>query len=444
MYPISTRDRRGQWLAIGVLILGALIRVAGALAAVEVADVQRMHEVAQVVLNGENPYARPDFYVYPPPWMFVEAGSLLLARWSGLPFSLIVRVWPILADVGIGLLIQRWLRRRGVSEARAAAWSAVYLLNPVSIIITALHGQFDAVPGLLSLLAVRWASESAERRWWASGLALGAAAAFKPFPILLFPWCAAAVGPGAVRRLRYALAAALPIACVTAPFLLGPDRLLVLQRMFLYSGVSDLGYSAVLRAIWLVRTGSYWLPGTLGPDLAHLTRWTFLVSFAALFLFAARRLAAQLDRAAVLTYLLFLTVFTGISAQYFCWPLPFAALRRDRRVLWYSAAALGALIGFYLVFWPPILIGRWNPFGSGIQGQFGPLYLIGAFAQWIAALIWMCQEMACAAIGTADSHVRLPPPRTLLLRPLLIIAIGFGPAVPEIIPMIRALLRGLS
>jgi hypothetical protein len=442
--PVYARTLLRPRLGFGLaLLLGLGIRLGVAAVGVEVADVQRMHEVAEAVLAGQNPYLRADFYVYPPPWMFVEAGSLLLSRWTGIPFPIVIKSWPTLADLGIAALVRTLLMRRGLGSARATAWALAYLFNPVSITITAAHGQFDALPSLLSLLALAWLAPQSGPRHWRSALALGAAIALKPFPVLLVPWYASAAGPG-IRRLQYLLLAGLPVAVSLVPFL-GPGRDAMLQSMLGYSGVYDLGYGAVLRAAWLVKTGSYWLPGTIGQDLAQMTKLAFGASYLLLFLLFARR-PETLEQRAVLTYLLFLTVFTGLSAQYLSWLLPFAVLARDRRVFPYSLGATAALIGFYLVFWPAILLGRWNHF-DGIQRQFGVFYLGGTTLAWLAAATWLC-GMVISLTRAVTRVVSVQGISALALayhsRGAVVLGLailGVGPAVPLIIAMVRALIQ---
>lgn len=384
------------------LVLGLAIRVAVVLNSVEVADVQRMHEVGTVVLRGENPYLRPDFYNYPPLWMYVEAGSVRLSQAINVPFQVVIKTWSVVADLAIGVLLYLVARQQGRSRLRAALWTWAYLLNPVSIVVTAAHGQFDSIPGFLSLLALALLVAKPSPRFPVSALALGLAFAIKPNPVLLLPFYAATQGLRLPQRVGYVTLACVPVALTFIPFV-GASTNAMIRGVFGYSGVYDFGYAAVMRGAWMLKTGSYWLPGTVGQDFDQATKYSFGVLYVLLFVLFANR--GGLAKTSTATYLLFLTAFTGISAQYYAWVLPFAVLAEDGMLFVYTVGASAAMVGFYLVFWPAILLGRWNML-DGIQRQFAPLYLSGNLLCWIVCAVWLVVLVVRLAKSSYGSKVQ--------------------------------------
>jgi hypothetical protein len=95
----------------------------------------------------------------------------------------------------------------------------------------------------------------------------------------------------------------------------------------------------------------------------------------------------SLARSSAATYLAFLAVFGAVSTQYYVWPLALMLIS-DLPLVWsvvYSlATGLGA-IGYYLVYWPPIILG---PAGSGgPRPQFVPEYIVGEVVAWSVIVV---------------------------------------------------------
>ncbi len=133
-------------------------------------------------------YAHSGFSDYPPAYLYVlwALGSLVGA--GGDPGDLI-KLPPILFDVGVGYTIYRLLRGwtwpGSRSETLALAAAALYLFNPVSFYDSALWGQSDAVGALVVLLGmaalIRGNSEGA------AVLAVTAALVKPQFGVVLIP-----------------------------------------------------------------------------------------------------------------------------------------------------------------------------------------------------------------------------------------------------------------
>lgn len=113
--------------------------------------------------------------VYGPVLQALFAGLALLPG-GLLPFKLAF----LAADLGVGLLLVRALRRRGRSPLLAIAW----LWHPLPILEVAGQAHLEVVPVLLLLLALDLAAGGRSR---AAALALGAAIGAKYLPILLAP-----------------------------------------------------------------------------------------------------------------------------------------------------------------------------------------------------------------------------------------------------------------
>src|SRR3990167_2758095 len=150
------KNFRSKSLLIIILGLASsiIIRELLIITSTQVADILRMHQVAQAVVRGINPYLVRDFYIYPPVWMFIEGFSLQLVRLLNIPFQVSIKFWPNLADILIFLLIYKFLLKERLKPMQSALWASAFILNPVSIIVSSAHGQFDSLVTLFVIAAV--------------------------------------------------------------------------------------------------------------------------------------------------------------------------------------------------------------------------------------------------------------------------------------------------
>jgi len=167
---------------LGPVLVALVLRLVVVLATDRVvADVARYERVARHLLDVSwNPYETRRLYPYPPPWAAAEAAAGWLARRGVGSFAANVKLPVLAADLLLVALLAA--AARAGRAAPFAPW--LYAVHPVSVLVGAAHGQFDAIPLVLLLLAVE---ESARGRRDASALALSAAIATKSFPVLALP-----------------------------------------------------------------------------------------------------------------------------------------------------------------------------------------------------------------------------------------------------------------
>jgi hypothetical protein len=352
-------------LALRALCLYATDRV--------VVDVLRYQKVASHLLDVSwNPYQAERLYPYPPLWMWVEAGSLWLARATGASFALLVRLPVLAAELGLVGLLGRMAGAR-------AAW--LYALHPVALLVSACHGQFDALALLGILLAIRAHSGA---RPDAAALWLAAAIGLKSFPVLLLPAFLLAT-PGARARVRFTALATLPVAVCLLPFAWA-DAPALRRELFGYGGVVDFGWIAVVRALRLLSTGVL-----LRGEAVHWAAWVtaaklaFLTAYAAVLAWWWRRgRAPSLPAACLLILLAFLVLYGALSAQYLLWVVPLGVLLPSRPFVAYGAVSAAALAAFYLFLAPAVLL----PPDAARPAAAGALWAIGVSLQWLTTAAW--------------------------------------------------------
>jgi hypothetical protein len=177
-------------------------------------DLRVWQETGLRVAEGHSPYVQQKLpYAYPPVW----------AAWCGVAASVggsaRPRLWRFLlklplvaAGGGLG-----WALASAGPAGPAAA--AVVALAPPFFTVSALWGQFDALPALFTVLALM---ALARRRAGLAGLLLGLASSWKLlYPALALPWLVVCAwrGGGARAAVRLAGGAALVLGGALAPAL---------------------------------------------------------------------------------------------------------------------------------------------------------------------------------------------------------------------------------
>ena len=119
-------------------------------------DIASFRRVAEILPQGGTVYDSPlvaGRHPYLPFQLYLIWGAGYISAVSRLPFVLFVKLVPILADAVLAVLIFKIALNSGQTLASASRWSLLYALNPVSILVSAYHEQFDAETALLLVLA---------------------------------------------------------------------------------------------------------------------------------------------------------------------------------------------------------------------------------------------------------------------------------------------------
>lgn len=371
---------RPAWvMPLAVGIVAFLVRAAAAaLSDRVVADVLRYHKLATHVLDVSwNPYLAPRLYPYPPVWVWVEVGAEWLARHAGVPFALAVKAPVVLADAVLAGLLAHWLREKGPGTR----WA--YALHPVALLVVGFHGQFDSVALLALVGALRWLEGGCPDR---SALALAAAIAVKPFPVLVLPFALLFVH-GRGLRIRYAVLATAPVALLLVPFAVADPGALV-RELFGYGGVPDFGWIGAARAIRATVTGHLARAGAeQWAPLVTLSKGLFVGAAAALWAAVATgRLRWRLETSALGVLLAFQVFYGALSAQYLLWPAPLALLLWERMALVHAAVATVALAGFYLFLAPGVLVPAETALSPTVAQR---AWMMGTAALWMVTAGWL-------------------------------------------------------
>ncbi len=330
--------------------------------------------VGALTLAGRDVYADPlaqNRYPYPPLHMYVSALMVWLSGGDAGAYIIADKLIPAAFGVGTAVALVATARRLGLSSGRALLVGALYAVNPLPVLVTSYHGQFEEIPLFFIVLALFLLAGPRQRRWdaAASALLLGVAIAYKTWPLLFLPALViAARGP--VRKLVYVLLALVPLAVSIGWYELAfqpaqlhaalhslaagsgtlPQRVRafvdgdeVLNRLAGYKGSQGFcwGYIGVLRHCWVQRT--LLRPNDWVVPLSSKLLLLALLLVGLLLLWRRRVLEALV--AAPLAFFLFTP---GWGPNYSIWVLPFALLLGEGFARAYTLLVLPAVSLIYL------------------------------------------------------------------------------------------------
>jgi glycosyl transferase family 87 len=364
---------------------------------------------ADSVFHHQNVYTVTDRYPYPPVWIWIIA----LARWVsvtvGMKFDIAARVPAIIGDLALALLLLRFAWRRFGACWLALVPMLLFALNPLAILISAGHGQFDALVIFFLLLAVYlWGEKQNKRIIWGA-LALGMAIALKGYPALALPYFVFAAPRGSRLRLIAAAFAPLVVSVLIYCALFGVSPHM-LSNVLGYQSTPDLGWGFLLGKAGLANA-------TVGTILRYVAEALILLFavFGPALIFRGRPVVAL-----VALFSVFYALTYTMSVQYIFWILPFLCLAFPVWSLIYTLAGLFAAVSFYLPRYPAALptSSPWRHALAlfGVSRSFGVAALIG-----VSALLALYAMIGASSRSPALSS-RLPS----WLKPHLALALDGG------------------
>jgi hypothetical protein len=386
---LSAWDAR---VVLGLAGLAVLVRVVLAALFYGTSDVMAWELLGQLLLNGENFYST-ELHNWPPLWIYLLAALWRLHAASGLPFFFLVKLLPIGADACIAVLLYRLGLRCGWGERAAILAGLGYALNPVSVLISGYHGQFDSLMLAPAFLAwYGWEFWTGRRRLLGSGLALGLGVWFKTVPLLLLPLFLPRLATWRERFLYAGLAVG-PAALATLPYLLlWPHD--VIDNFVRYSSwFGQWGYPVLWMLLEFVQLGRVpWPvpdPDFLSPPLRLMHdhgSWLLVAAMAATWWYTYRRRVGLL-RSILASFAVLYFVSSAFGLQYLLWIIPFGLAARERWLWPYTLAATGLLLLAYVagpdVYLPPAI--AWPPMRLHLR-EF--IVKLASIPVWLTCGLW--------------------------------------------------------
>lgn len=330
---------------ISVIVIGTLLRLILAFTFYGSIDVDNAYYFTKMVNSGQNVYQTTS-YNYTPLWLIFLLFARFLSERGGIPFYFIIKLYAIIADVTISILLFAIARNRvNYSPKYSALIATLYAFSPISLLITSLHGQFDSIP-LAFILASYLAISAKQQILQLSALLLSLAISFKIWPILLLPLFALKVQGNLIKKITFAMGTTIVAFLPLLPYLISKPWI-VAKKVFFYFGTADFG----LPVFFEFFTKNAIVP--FSTIVALLEAKNLLIGRLILFASVAITLIISYKKRFPffkVATLIFLTIYVfsiRISAQYLLWIIPFALLTRDKMIHIYSISAALALLANY-------------------------------------------------------------------------------------------------
>lgn len=375
-------------------------------------DLKAWSRVAWELDAGHNPYATTPFLNWPPLWMTVLWCLKKISLLSGLPFLRAVQLFLIAAEAGLWVATDRLMGALSVPNRRRLLLLG-FAVNPICILLTCQHGNFDVLPAIAIVLFLLWMFRWLERGepadWLLAAFFLGLGILAKTVPLILSPLALA--GSRRLPRRVLALGAALaflPSAIgVAVLWVLAPDA--TAAHVMGYRSLPGwFGWTGILRRLsgedW-VRAYARALPAIFLAAIAWTAR-------------AIRRSPAVSRRELLVGALLLLVAIplfgSGYGPQYlfWFWPLLLCAAPGGSRTFRLAAGAFAGIAAVTYVF-QYALVGyfgkflMWTSLASAMSGAAdfadrhmtitnGPLFLayLALFAAGVRDLAGLRRDPA--------------------------------------------------
>lgn len=294
---------------------------------------------AATVFDHRNVYTSPALdtrYPYPPIWIWIVAGMQLLSNTLHIRFDEAAKIPAFVGDMTLIWAMYGYARERVGRHIAALIPAVIFAFNPVTLLISASHGQFDSLVLVFMLVAfvVRGAEGSHNPLW--SSLIFGIAIALKGYPVLALPYfiLTAPVGKRVLSCIVSFTPLVVCIAVYSAVFGFSPN---MLQHIVGYKSPPNFGWAVYLSAMSGVA-----LVNNQGFILASEV---FIIAFA---VFVPIRFFRQRPAfaIAIIFFAFYATTFT-MSVQYLLWVLPFVCLAAPVASVVYSVVASIAALSYY-------------------------------------------------------------------------------------------------
>jgi hypothetical protein len=381
--PKLSLPKYAPWILLGIALLVRLIPSA-LLAGTSNYDIDSFHLTAEVLASGGDIYTSTETksrHPYLPMQMYaLDAANRLAARLRW-PFPFTVRLLPIAIDAILAFWLFMLLKKQ-ISEDEAFRWGMVYALNPVTIFISAIHGQFDTLPTMLTLAALLSIPSSA----WKTGVFLGLGILNKSWPVLAWPQIMSNIGSWRKRIIATLFMGMVLLAAILLyTWLFDANLLTGLQKAISYNwGIGIWGYTYFVQMALMRLPG--W-PGTWGWFI-KISRFVTLGILAWIW-FARTRFQSSV-RGFLGIMLGFFALGHAFSIQYLLWPVAFAVYLQEEK--WLARYIISASAYMFLVYYTLILD---NVIMRLLPWPQADWYIImpAGIPVWVVTLFWLRKSL---------------------------------------------------
>lgn len=308
-------------------------------------DIENYIKDVRIFHSQGNIYTEQAAYNYTPIWFYVLGGvdivrSIIVPNMT---FATAIRIFLSLVDVVILIVLFGLCLKKKIPMYTPLLY---FFLNPVSIIISAKHGQFDNVAILFLVLA--W--YASERKAYMVTWLLGAVALIIKhivlFPLLILYWSIWGIRKGSI-AIFFAI---LAFFVTFIPYVEAWRE--ILSHVVFYGGIpGQYGISYILTQcyMFITQTSTLTMQSSVGGATGGvrivyilLTALTLLINMAISFFLSKN---TDTWKAMGYSFVFFLATTTGISAQYFILPVVFMGFDSKKWLIIYTLIVTLFLLG---------------------------------------------------------------------------------------------------
>jgi hypothetical protein len=347
-WVLGCRSERLPSLSLGVLIGTAFVLRIVPAAALQQGPAYEMHlfqEIARDLLAGENVLSRLPYFPFLVYWI---AASEWLGHTIGMDFTFWIKLPSIVADVLMLVLLQSHFRNLKTSATVASKALLLYALNPVTILVSGYHGQFDLIPTVFLVLSIVLLTQrSRTRSVVLASLSLGLAILTKTWPGLMVLCVMVGKQLRNREKLTFAAgAAAIPFLGLLVSVLAfggGVPEFVTLVRQALQAGAIPgwWGYTGLVNGI-------RWLIGLPVGQFGLLMRYKLLIVFVPVLSVVGLTRKMELRFSVFWSLLTLFIVAPGFGLQSLSWLVPFFVVELSwSEIGWYVGLSVFHMIVSY-------------------------------------------------------------------------------------------------
>ncbi len=303
------------------------------------ADIESYVIQANALIHGQNVYLATTRYPYPPVWVWVTAATLQVSNLWHLPFDRLIKLPMLISDLGMVYLLYRYAAQRVGDSLLALIPATLYAVNPIALMISAGHGQFDSLVLVFVLWALVVRGRDQDQQSILAALLLGVAIALKGYPVLVLPYLIWTAPPS--RKIWTAFFACLPLVFSLTIYTIGYGFAMpMITRILGYGSTNDFGWYFLLP-----QSPTFALLSSLG-------RVAILVLALCVPGMALRHRPAA---AVTLIFAVFYALTFAMSVQYLLWIVPFIVAAYPLWSLAFTTTGTIAAVSFYVSNFPAAL-----------------------------------------------------------------------------------------
>jgi hypothetical protein len=328
------RGQSGAFV-LALLALSLVVRLIPAYFVYGSFDVGTWGLVIREYRIGHNPYTTGKLN-WPPLWPMLLFYTMRMEDVYNLPTHFAVKILPCLADSAIAIALYLWFARSTGSPSTAFKRSLWYALNPVAIATCALHGQFESLPSLFTLLAVMEATRARPGALpFRSAIWLGLGGMAKTWPLFLMPAFLRGMRSWRKQVVYVLIAVAPTVLSVWILYLQAPEP--IVKNVLSYRSSSGQ---------WGLTAINFWLTPEKAQAWSHVVIYLLYTAWLAIYLVTWRK--GSTGQIAILGVLTFYVFTPGWGPQYFAWVLGIAILADFPRARIYTVLATLNLAILYI------------------------------------------------------------------------------------------------